>query len=75
MDKVKVLLKIEVCQNFKMKPKNYIEDLFAVISHLESVVVVFDCSIKYEIESPISSVSSKFQPMCLILYCYMKLCS
>ena len=75
MDKAKVLLKIEVCQNFKMKPKNYIEGLFAVISHLESEAVVFDCSIKYENESSISSVSSKCQPMCLILYCYMKLYS
>lgn len=32
-DKVKVLLKIEVYQNFKMKPMNYTEGLSTAINH------------------------------------------
>ena len=74
-DKVKVLLKIEVYQNFKMKPMNYTEDLSTAINHWESVVEVFDCLIKYEIELLISSVSGKCLQMYLTPYCYMKSCS
>jgi hypothetical protein len=69
VDRVKVLLMIKVYQNFRMKPKNYIEDPSAVIDHLESVAVVFDCSIKYVIQSPTFSVSSKCRrQMYLSLY-------
>lgn len=74
-DKVKVLLKIEVYQNFKMKPKNYTEGLSTATNHWESVVEVFDCLIKYEIELLISSVSGKCLQMYLTPYCYMKSCS
>ena len=58
VDRVKVLLMIEVYQNFMMKPMNYIEDPSIVKDHLESVVIVFDCLIKNVIQSPKFSVSS-----------------
>lgn len=68
-DRAKVLLMIKVYRNFRMKPKNYIEDPSTVIDHLESVAVVFNCSIKYEIQLPTFSVSSKCrQQMCLTPY-------
>lgn len=71
----KVVLKTEVYQSFKMKPMNYIVALSTIISHLGSEVEVFDCLIKYEIESPISFASSKSQQKYLILCCCKMLCS